>query len=79
MSYYEIPSIDDPLALFEYSVQMVMKLGLMEESNTHQVWANHIFKAEKKAYVRDDLMRTVKHTFPEFGMRIKYLTNLNFC
>lgn len=25
MSYYEIPSSDDPLALFEYSVQMATK------------------------------------------------------
>ena len=66
MGFYGIPSINDPLALFEYSVRKVVELGLMNESNTHQVWANHIFKAEKKAYMRGDLMGIVKHAFPEF-------------
>ena len=66
MRHFKIPSNREPLALFEYSVQMVVSLGMMNDANTHQVWANHIFKHEPKAFVRSELMSIVKHAFPAY-------------
>lgn len=66
MRHFKISSNREPLALFEYSVQMVVSLGMMNDANTHQVWANHIFKHEPKAFVRSELMSIVKHAFPAY-------------
>ena len=63
MTYSRIPSSKDPLALFEYSVRQVVSLGMMNDINTHQVWANYIFKYEQKAFVRSELMSIVKHAY----------------
>lgn len=66
MSIYGIPTSKDPLALFEFSVRRVISLGMMNDINTHQVWANYIFKGESKAFVRSDLMSIVKHEYPGY-------------
>jgi len=66
MSISGIPSGKDPLALFEFSVRRVVSLGMMNDINTHQVWANYIFKGEPKAFVRSDLMSIVKHEYPGY-------------
>ena len=63
MRHFNIPSSKEPLALFEYSVRMVASLGMMNDVNTHQVWANYIFKYELKAFVRSELMSIVKHAY----------------
>lgn len=66
MNKVEIPSNNDPQTLFEYSVRKVLSLGLMNETNTHQVWANLIFNYEKKAFVKSDLMSIVKREFSQY-------------
>lgn len=63
MSFSGIPSAKDPHALFEYSVRRVVSLGMMNDTNAHQVWANYIFRDEPKAFVRSDLMSIVKHEY----------------
>ena len=63
MRHFKIPSSKAPLALFEYSVRTVVSLGMMNDINTHQVWANYIFKYEPKAFVRSELMSIVKHAY----------------
>ena len=55
----QIPDRNNPLGLFEYSVRRVIQLNLMGKINTHQVWANYIFKSEKNPEVRKDLMSIV--------------------
>ena len=60
------PQNKDPLELFEYSVRKVISLGMMNESRTHQAWANLIFGYEKKSYDRSDLMSIVKHEYPQY-------------
>lgn len=64
--YLAPPKNKEPLTLFEYSVKRVMSLGLEDEINTHQVWANHIFKYEPKAFVRQELMSIVKREYPSY-------------
>lgn len=48
MSISGIPSGKDPFALFEFSVRRVVSLGMMNDINTHQVWANYIFKGSRR-------------------------------
>ncbi len=72
--YIAPPRNSEPLTLFEYSVQRVISLGLMNEKNTHQVWANHIFKYENKAFVRSELMSIVKREYPQyFDENLQYM------
>lgn len=61
-----IPTSKDPLALFEYSVRMVISHGMMGESNTHQAWATLIFKYERKSFVRSELMSIVKREYSKY-------------
>lgn len=63
MSAVEFPSNKDSLKLFEYCVRKVVSLGMIGDTNTHQVWANYIFNDEKKAFVRSELMSKVKHAY----------------
>lgn len=62
----QIPDRNNPLGLFEYSVRRVIQLNLMGKINTHQVWANYIFKSEKNPEVRKDLMSIVKHAYSQY-------------
>lgn len=64
--YISAPSNNQPLTLFEYSVRRVISLGLMNERNTHQSWANRIFSYEKKSFVRSELMSVVKREYAKF-------------
>ena len=64
--YISAPANNQPLTLFEYSVRRVISLGLMNERNTHQSWANRIFSYEKKSFVRSELMSVVKREFAKF-------------
>ncbi len=68
------PVNNSPLQLFEYAVRKVRALDLMNESNTHQVWANLIFNYEKKAFLRGELMSIVKREFTTY-----FDSNFNYC
>jgi hypothetical protein len=63
MTYITPPRNNQPLTLFEYSVKMVIALGLMNETNAHKAWANLIFRYEKDANMRSHLMSKVKHDY----------------
>lgn len=63
---YNIPRNNDALALFEYSVKMVLLYGLMGESKTHAAWAYQIFKYEKNATMRSELMSIVKREYSAY-------------
>lgn len=62
----EIPRNREPLTLFEYSVRKVISLGMMDDTNSHQTWANLIFNYEKKSFVRSDLMSIVKREYSKY-------------
>ena len=62
----DVPVNTKPLTLFEFSVRKVISLGMMDVSNTHQVWANLIFNYEKKAFVRSELMSIVKREYSRY-------------
>ncbi len=66
MNSSAIPLENDNLALFEYSVRKVIELGRMNEKNTHQVWANLIFKYEKRPDKRSELMSKIKHEYSAY-------------
>ena len=63
MTYITPPRNNQSLTLFEYSVKMVVSLGLMNETNAHKAWANLIFRYEKDATMRSYLMSKVKHEY----------------
>lgn len=68
------PANNRPLTLFEYSVRRVITLGMMNETKTHQAWANLIFSYEKKSYVRSDLMSIVKREYSRyFNEELQYM------
>lgn len=72
--YISAPLNNQPLTLFEYSVRRVISLGLMNERNTHQSWANLIFSYEKKSFVRSDLMSIVKREYSRyFNEELQYM------
>lgn len=72
--YIEPPLNKKPLTLFEYSVRRVVALGMMNETKTHQTWANLIFNYEKKAYVRSELMSIVKREYSRyFNETLQYM------
>ena len=64
--YIQPPSNNEPFTLFEYSVRMVLSLRLMNETYSHQTWANKIFRYEKDAHMRSDLMSKVKQAYPYY-------------
>ena len=64
--YMQLPTNNNPLSLFEYSVRKVISLGMMDEMKTHQAWANLIFSYETKSYVRSDLMSIVKREYSRY-------------
>ena len=61
--YIAPPHNTQPLTLFEYSVQKVMTLGLMNETRVHKAWAALIFDYEKNSEMRSYLMSKVKHEY----------------
>lgn len=61
--YIAPPHNTQPLTLFEYSVQKVMALGLMNETRVHKAWAALIFDYEKNSEMRSYLMSKVKHEY----------------
>lgn len=70
----DIPANKQPLTLFEYSVRKVLSLGMMDVKNTHQVWANIIFRYEKQAFVRSELMSIVKREYSRyFNEELQYM------
>lgn len=72
--YIEPPSNNKPLTLFEYSVRRVISLGMMDETKTHQSWANLIFNYEKKPYRRSELMSVVKREYSRyFNEELQYM------
>lgn len=72
--YISAPANDQPLTLFEYSVRRVISLGMMNERNTHQSWANRIFSYEKKSFVRSELMSVVKREYSRyFDEELQYM------
>lgn len=66
MDLYNIPANRQPLTLFEFSVRKVRLLGMMDETKSHQAWANLIFNYERKAFVRSELMSIVKHEYSRY-------------
>ena len=64
--YIPTPANNQALSLFEYSVRKAISLGLMNERNTHQVWANLLFRYEKKPSVRSELMSIVKREYSRY-------------
>lgn len=62
----DVPVNREPLTLFEFSVRRVVALGMMSDSKTHQGWANLIFRYEKKAFVRSELMSIVKREYSRY-------------
>lgn len=72
--YISTPENNQPLTLFEYSVRRVISLGLMNERNTHQSWANLIFSCEKKSFVRSEMMSVVKREYSRyFDEELQYM------
>jgi len=72
--YISAPANKQPLTLFEYSVRRVISLGMMNERNTHQSWANRIFSYEKKSFVRSELMSIVKREYSRyFDEELQYM------
>lgn len=63
---YKRPANEQPQTLFEFSVRKVLSLGLMNQINTHQTWANLIFNYEKRPFVRSELMSIVKHAYSTY-------------
>ena len=69
-----IPSNNDPFTLFEYCVRKVISLGMMNITKTHQAWATILFDYEKKAFVRSQLMSSVKHAYSTyFNEELQYM------
>lgn len=66
MSIFSHPTNKDPRALFEYSVRRIIALGMMNESKTHQAWANLIFNYERIANIRSELMSIVKREYSRY-------------
>lgn len=66
MNKFCIPSDNEPLTLFEYSVRKVILLGMMSDTKTHQAWANLIFNYVPKAFVRSELMSIVKREYSAY-------------
>lgn len=72
--YKQPPADNKPLTLFEYSVRRVISLGMMNETKSHQSWANLIFDYEKKAFVRSELMSIVKREYSSyFNETLQYM------
>ena len=70
----DVPVNTKPLTLFEFSVRKVTVLGMMGVSKTHQAWANLIFRYEKKAFVRSELMSIVKREYSKyFNEELQYM------
>lgn len=66
MNRFDVPSNNEAVSLFEYSVLKVIILGMMSATNTHQAWANIIFNYEKQAFVRSELMSVVKREYSRY-------------
>ena len=66
MNKFGLPKNNQPLTLFKYSVRKVIALGMMDETNSHQSWANRIFNYEQKASTRSELMSIVKHEYSSY-------------
>lgn len=74
MYRYDAPVNNEPLTLFEFSVRKVIALGMMGKSKTHQSWANLIFRHEKNAFMRSQLMSIVKHEYSRyFNKELQYM------
>ena len=72
--YISAPANNQALTLFEFSVRRVISLGMMNERNSHQSWANRIFSYEKKSFVRSELMSVVKREYSSyFDEELQYM------